>query len=124
MHNPSKKMGLEAGWEGPYYIFLRFKYDFSEQELNDEGALICILHVMKDRTFLRHHGQLINLPSFGASYNFVGHKLFVKEVVTYVTRELPHCGLAIYIKKYLKAKKELWKFKYFTMQIYSFQKIL
>jgi hypothetical protein len=26
------------------------------------------------------------------------------------------CGLAIYIKKYLKAKEELWKFKYFTMQ--------
>jgi hypothetical protein len=56
MRNPSKKMGLEASWEGPYYIFLRSKYDFSEQELNDEGALICILHVLKDRTFLRHHG--------------------------------------------------------------------
>jgi hypothetical protein len=28
-----------------------------------------------------------------------------------------HCGLAIYIKKYLKAKEEeLWKLKYFTMQ--------
>jgi hypothetical protein len=25
-------------------------------------------------------------------------------------------GLAIYIKKYLKAKEELWKLKYFTMQ--------
>jgi hypothetical protein len=25
------------------------------------------------------------------------------------------CGLAIYIKKYLKAKEELWKLKYFTM---------
>jgi len=24
-----------------------------------------------------------------------------------------HCGLAIYIKKYLKAKEELWKLKYF-----------
>jgi hypothetical protein len=29
-----------------------------------------------------------------------------------------HCGLAIYIKKYLKAKAELWKFKYFTMPKY------
>jgi hypothetical protein len=28
------------------------------------------------------------------------------------------CGLAIYIKKYLKAKEELWKLKYFTMQKY------
>jgi hypothetical protein len=24
---------------------------------------------------------------------------------------LSHCGLAIYIKKYLKAKEELWKLK-------------
>jgi hypothetical protein len=33
-----------------------------------------------------------------------------------------HLGLAIYIKKYLKAKEELWKFKYFTMQKYNLQK--
>jgi hypothetical protein len=30
-----------------------------------------------------------------------------------------HCGLAIYIKKDLKAKEELWKLKYFTMQKYN-----
>jgi hypothetical protein len=30
--------------------------------------------------------------------------------------------LAIYIEKYLKAKEELWKFKYFTMQKYNLQK--
>jgi hypothetical protein len=33
-----------------------------------------------------------------------------------------HCGLAIYIKKYRKAKEELWKLKYFTMQKYNLQK--
>jgi hypothetical protein len=33
-------------------------------------------------------------------------------------------GLAIYIKNYLKAKEELWKLKYFTMQKYNLQKIL
>jgi hypothetical protein len=34
-----------------------------------------------------------------------------------------HCGLAIYIKKkYLKAKEELWKFKYFTMEKHNLQK--
>jgi hypothetical protein len=33
-----------------------------------------------------------------------------------------HHGLAIYIKKYLKAKEELWKSKYFTMQKYNLQK--
>jgi hypothetical protein len=36
----------------------------------------------------------------------------------YKTRGVSHCGLAIYIKKYLKAKEELWKLKYFTMQKY------
>jgi len=30
-------------------------------------------------------------------------------------------ALAIYIKKYLKANEELWKFKYFTMQKYNLQ---
>jgi hypothetical protein len=35
------------------------------------------------------------------------------------------CGLAIYIKKYLKkAKEELQKLKYFTMQKYNLQQIL
>ncbi len=29
---------------------------------------------------------------------------------------MSHYGLAIYIKKYLKAKEEIWKLKYFTMQ--------
>jgi hypothetical protein len=40
------------------------------------------------------------------------------------TRGVSHCGLAIYIKKYLKAKEDLWKLKYFTMQKYNLQKIL
>jgi hypothetical protein len=36
-----------------------------------------------------------------------------------------HCGLAIYIKKYLKAKEELRKLKHFTMQkLYNLQKVL
>jgi hypothetical protein len=43
---------------------------------------------------------------------------------TYKTRGVSHCGLAIYIKKYLQAKEELWKFEYFTMQKYSLQKNL
>jgi hypothetical protein len=33
-----------------------------------------------------------------------------------------HCGLAIFMKKYLKEKKELWKFQYFTMQKYNLKK--
>jgi hypothetical protein len=31
-------------------------------------------------------------------------------------------ALAIYIKKYLSAKEELWKFQYFTMQKYNIKK--
>jgi hypothetical protein len=42
------------------------------------------------------------------------------------TTGLSHCGLVIYIKKYLKAKKEkkeeLWKLKYFIVQKYNLQK--
>jgi hypothetical protein len=34
------------------------------------------------------------------------------------TRGMSQYGFAIYIKKYLKAKEELWKFKYFTIQKY------
>jgi len=38
---------------------------------------------------------------------------------TYKTMGVSHCGFAIYIKKYLKAKEEeLWNLKYFTMQKY------
>jgi hypothetical protein len=34
-----------------------------------------------------------------------------------------HCGLAIYITMYLKAKEALWKLKYFTVQkLYNLQK--
>jgi hypothetical protein len=35
-----------------------------------------------------------------------------------------HCSLAIYIKKYLKAKEELCKLKYLAVQKYNLQKIL
>ncbi len=31
-----------------------------------------------------------------------------------------HCGLAIYIKKYLKAKEEIWKLKWFTTLAFFF----
>jgi hypothetical protein len=33
-----------------------------------------------------------------------------------------HCGLPIYIKKYLTAREELWQLKYLTMQKYNLQK--
>jgi len=39
-------------------------------------------------------------------------------------RVVSHYGLAIYILKYLKGKKELRKLEYFTMQKDNLQKIL
>jgi hypothetical protein len=39
-------------------------------------------------------------------------------------RALSHSGISIHIKTYLKAKEELLKLKYFTMQKYNLQKIL
>jgi hypothetical protein len=47
------------------------------------------------------------------------------DVKIHKTRGVSHFGLAIHIKKYVvKAKEELWKPKYFTMQKYNLQKIL
>jgi hypothetical protein len=40
------------------------------------------------------------------------------------TRGESHCGIAIHIKKYLKAKEELWKLKYITMKKNNLPKIL
>jgi hypothetical protein len=46
-----------------------------------------------------------------------------KNNMTWKTRGVSQCGLAISIKKYLKAKEESWKVNYFTMQKYNLQKI-
>jgi len=46
-------------------------------------------------------------------------ELSIPSVTTGNKRGVSHCVLAIYIKKYLKAKEELWKLKYFTMQKYN-----
>jgi len=46
----------------------------------------------------------------------------IKFYNTYRTRGVSYCGLAIYIKKYVNAKEELWKLKYFTMQKYNLKK--
>jgi len=40
----------------------------------------------------------------------------------HLTRGASHRGLVIHIKKYLKAKEELQKLKYFTMPKYNLQK--
>jgi hypothetical protein len=47
----------------------------------------------------------------------MGAEVLISEVEIYLNKGcVTLCGLAIYIKKYLKAKEKLWKLKYFTMQ--------
>jgi hypothetical protein len=41
-----------------------------------------------------------------------------------IKQGVSQCDLAINIKKYLKAKEEEWKLKYFIMQKHNLQKIL
>jgi hypothetical protein len=51
---------------------------------------------------------------------YIWEKLWWYEIRKQIKQgSVSHCGLAIYIKKYLKAKEELWKLKYFTMQKYT-----
>jgi hypothetical protein len=46
----------------------------------------------------------------------------IKYNTTKISRGVSPSGLAIYIKKCLNAKEELWKLKYFTMQKYNLHK--
>jgi hypothetical protein len=60
-------------------------------------------------------------------YAYAGKQFFFRARFFFFffgTTGVSHCGLAIYIKKDLKAKEELWKVKYFTMHKYNLQKIL
>jgi hypothetical protein len=76
----------------------------------------------KDQESKYHSGRRRFAPRV-----FLFHFCDVAEVVfksNLVTRGVSHWGLAICIKKYLKAKEEIWKLKYFTMQKYNLQKML
>jgi hypothetical protein len=52
-----------------------------------------------------------SIPKIGYHYFWPGLTAHLKN-----TLPIQNKGLAIYIKKYLKAKEELCKLKYFTMQ--------
>jgi hypothetical protein len=59
--------------------------------------------------------------SYGWSLFWLHHK--IDPII--INKDVSHYGLAIYIKKKdLKAKKKLWKLKYFTVQKYNLSKIL
>jgi len=76
----------------------------------------------------------ISLPNFGPMKvqgiqwkNVCHHRMYEKrkcKCCATNTRDVSHRGLPIYNKTYLKAKEELWKLKYFTMQKHNLQKIL
>jgi hypothetical protein len=63
--------------------------------------------------------KIINHPDLNTRLLHFGNFLPRRQ-----TRGVSQCGVAICIKKYLKAKEEeSWKLKYFTMQKYNVQKI-
>jgi hypothetical protein len=74
-----------------------------------------IEHILPSWKIFYDTKRVIRAPRFGGEW--------VKYVVTKQNNGCV-CGLDICIKKYLKAKEELWKLKYFTMQKSNPQKIL
>jgi len=76
-----------------------------------------VAHVMNNQLHLifEMNNFFWNVTSRGLHYSYLVSKC-------HETRDVSHYALAIYIKIYLKAKEELWKFKYFTMKKYSLKK--
>jgi hypothetical protein len=58
----------------------------------------------------------------GLVIEIFGHHMFGDQKISITIFVVCSCDLAIYIKEYLKAKEESWKFQYFTMQKYSLEK--
>jgi hypothetical protein len=71
------------------------------------------------------HNQVLNINSplgVGELFQINQLSICIRTPKVKSTRGVSHCGLAIHIKKYVKAKEELLKLKYFTMQKYNLQK--
>jgi hypothetical protein len=62
---------------------------------------------------LSNKGHAVDGALVGAGSLWPGE--LAPKTATVITRGVLHCGLAIYIKKYLNTKEQFWKFKYFTM---------
>jgi hypothetical protein len=67
---------------------------------------------------------MLLLSSAGYLINGIEHLTQSVFFTTRITRGVSHWRLGIYIKKYLEAKRKLWKLKYFTMKEYNLQNIL
>jgi hypothetical protein len=78
----------------------------------------CAKNRMVSQDNLLNHICHLSKLTFSAKSFIISRKLHSK-----VARG-EYYGLANCIKKYLKAKEELWKLIYFTMQKYNVQKIL
>jgi hypothetical protein len=77
----------------------------------------------KNKSLLKLHRyvKITHVVTRGVSICLLKLHPFVR-ITHVVTRGVSHCGLPIYIKKCLKAKKELWEFKYFNMKKLSSSK--
>jgi hypothetical protein len=71
----------------------------------------------------RHQESNTSIESWN-EMKTAGSRRRSRDTIDRETRGVSHCGLVIYVNKYIKAKEELWKLKYFTMQKYNCKKIL
>jgi hypothetical protein len=73
-------------------------------------------------TYLCFHSSCLPFAHFTFFVPFFFHWnnfTFWEKKRSHLTRGVSHCGLAIYIKKFLKAKEELWRFEYLTIRTKS-----
>jgi hypothetical protein len=64
------------------------------------------------------------MPNKGCAKQGVCRTVALPFTLKGILQQTKNYGLAIYIKRYLTAKEELWKLKYFTIQKYNLQNIL
>jgi hypothetical protein len=110
-------------------FFLQNLQCLDKQFVNIFGEFIFLLliRLILSESFSKSTRQILISPHWGkktlGTQNICKGKEKIQQLQSN-TRGVSHCGLAIYIKKYIKAKEEFWKLKYFTMQKYNLQKIL
>ncbi len=107
-------------WVCPYF-FLGVKK--KKKKYNDNNNDEYVKQWIQNRK--RIHSPNKHSSKCGTKWNLhhsLSLFLYTPNQLTNKTRGVSHCSLAIYIKKYLKAKDKLWKFKYVTLQKYNLPK--
>jgi hypothetical protein len=107
-------------------MYMAFQVNFMKSVVSPNYLLYAYGPLASDGSLQIHDSQYA-FPSPFVAGLFIMSKFIIIIIIILIyiyTRGVSHYGLASYIKKYLKAKEELWKLKYFTMQKHNLQKIL